>query len=861
MQNDRINRFDIAIECLLYALLAFMPLALGAVQAWSQQVVIGLSALMAACFLAKLVSDRRTPVTFTWIYLPLIVFCLIPAFQLIRLPVSVVETISPNTAAIRQNLLGILPDAERYLNSMTLSFYPWITASQLRLVVAIATLFVVVLNVFRTPQQIKRLLTAITVIGGAIAVIALFQVMTQADKIYWIIPIKSKLAEAGPFVNHSHYGQFINLSIGAALGLLFVRLHEAFTGRRFGVSVAIDFFESDTGKRIWLLVAMVVVSAASVFISLTRGGIVSMLIAAGFTTLLVTWRQSVRGRGWIMVLMALGAFICVLYIGFDAVYDRLATLRDIQSSQGDRVQILKDIALAWTKFPLFGTGLGTHEVVYPMFNRSTIAALAAHAENEYAQAAEELGLAGVLSLLVFGTIVWFHFAKCTRSAKSPIRSAAYGLGFGLLAILIHSLSDFGQHLPANASLSAVFCALLIALSHMDKTPVSRPNAARPFREKFILFAAGALAVIGGWNLLTGNQARIAESHWNKALAIESDLIDNDWQGEHYVYIDLIKSALAASNTQRGNVHYRHWLNVYRWRSMVRVIDPETNLPILPPQGLKILGQLIDEFYGAISLCPTFGPSYCVVGQLKQLHRDLSADVQATGVDADDDTGGNLIRKGFALAPCDPIVCLVAGLLDVSEVLASSAGGPDAADPNAVPFVADSPLLQAAENKLNRAVQLDGRLFRDVVDVYVTKIGRPDLAISLARDKVWHLSYVADTLTKSDQHGKLAEDVRAQIMVLLEEICLQPDPSAGALASLARIYVRQDNTLQAIEYYRKALVLDYGQVSWRMQLSRLLAREKEYDDAIHEARICLRLKPRYAPAIKLIQDLSIRPTDN
>ena len=76
MQNDRINRFDIAIECLLYALLAFMPLALGAVQAWSQQVVIGLSALMAACFFAKLVSDRRTPVTFTWIYLPLIVFCL-----------------------------------------------------------------------------------------------------------------------------------------------------------------------------------------------------------------------------------------------------------------------------------------------------------------------------------------------------------------------------------------------------------------------------------------------------------------------------------------------------------------------------------------------------------------------------------------------------------------------------------------------------------------------------------------------------------------------------------------------------------------------------------------------------------------
>ncbi|MBE0534676.1 MAG: O-antigen ligase family protein [Phycisphaerae bacterium] len=857
----RPKRFDTAIEYLLYALLAFMPLAFGAVHAWSQQVVILLSALMAACFLAKLLIVRAAAVTFSWALVPLILFCLIPVLQLAELPVSLVETLSPNTAAIKKDLLGMLPGGQRRLGTMTLSFYPWITASQFRLVVAVATIFVVVLNVFRTPEQIKRLLTAISVIGGTVTILALLQVMTQTDKIYWIVPIPHKLANSGPFVNHSHYGQFMNLSIGAALGLLFVKLHEAFTRRQFSIAVAADFFESRTGKRIWFLLAMIIIGAASVFVALTRGGIVSMLIAAGFTTLLVTSRQSIRGRGWIMVLMALAAFMCVLYIGFDAVYDRLATLGDLEDAQGGRLQILKDIALAWTKFPVFGTGLGTHEVVYPMFNRSTIAALAAHAENEYAQTAEELGLAGILPLLVFGAFVWFDFAKCIRTAQVPIRSAAYGLGFGLLAILIHSFSDFGQHLPANAALSAVFCALLIALSRMDAASAGPARAAKPLSRRVILWTTGVLAAVGCFNVLQSNEARIAESHWNKARAVESDLAARQWQAQadYREFVSLIRNALSAADSQPGSVHYRHWLNVYRWRSMTTVPNPESGLPTLPPESLKTLDRIIDEFYGAIPLAPTFGPTWCVVGQLTRLRHDLVARTQAAD-QGPDHLGAALIRKGLSLAPCDPTVCLVAGLLDIEEALASA--GPDPADPNATPFLRDSPQLQAAESRLSRAVELDSRLFRDVVDVYVRQIGRPDLAIKLAAAEVWRLSYVANVLAEQDKESELAQNVRIQITTLLENICADPQTvSPSALASLAGIYTRQDRTPDAIEHYRKALVLDYGQVAWRMQLARLLASEKQYDQAIHEARICLRLKPGYAPATKLIQDLSVKPAEN
>ena len=63
---------------------------------------------------------------------------------------------------------------------------------------------------------------------------------------------------------------------------------------------------------------------------------------------------------------------------------------------------------------------------------------------------------------------------------------------------------------------------------------------------------------------------------------------------------------------------------------------------------------------------------------------------------------------------------------------------------------------------------------------------------------------------------------------------------------------------AIEHYRLALALDYGQVNWRFSLARLLADSGSITEAIHQARICLRLRPGFRAAERLIEDLSVHP---
>lgn len=822
--NGPWGRFDKTIERLLIALMMFMPISFGAVEAWSEAIVVTIAAAISICFLLKLLYERDVRPVWSWSYLPVILFILVVILQLIPLKTSLVDSLSPGTAAVKTELLSDLPGTDAALESMTFSFYPNATRHDLRLVLAIVTVFIIVLNVYRRPDQIKRLLTIIAVIGGAMALLALAQDLVGNGRIYWIVPTLDR-AHSGTFICHSHYGQFMNLSIGSILGLILVKVHEDTYGRTMTLSAIYDYIVSREARMLWILAGIVVVGVSTIFLSLTRGGMVSMLVAASFTTLIICSRRSMKGSGWIILLAALGAFVCVLYLGFDAVYDRLATMQETEAYKG-RWQIVKDIGIAWTRFPLLGTGLGTHEVVYPMFDRSSIPALATHAENEYAQITEETGLAGLVVLIVFGLIVWFNYFRSIKRIDRSIQLASYGLGFGLLAIMIHSLSDFGQHLPANAMLSIISCALLIVLGRMGRgrRHIAFSRITRNYRGSVVLRTIALVCAVGvwGWVLPDAYHACIAEVHWKEALAVDLEIREKGPQATNEDYIRLISNVAASSDHEPDNIKYRHWLNYYRWRSISRITDPNTGGVVIPEQMMVFVHRIVDELHKARAICPTFGATYCVVGQLERFVLN-------------DPNGADRIRKGYQLAPCDPMACFIAGLQDVEE--------------------GD---IEASFTKLKKAVRLDRGLFYDVASLYVDRLDRPDLAIMIADRDIGRLDQVADILTHNDRYQSLAEETRTKVINILKAECEKSDASTGVLISLAKIYRGQENKEKAIELYCRALAQDYGQVQWRFELAILLSETGRIREAMQEAKTCLGLHPGFTAAKKLIEDLSILP---
>jgi hypothetical protein len=184
----------------------------------------------------------------------------------------------------------------------------------------------------------------------------------------------------------------------------------------------------------------------------------------------------------------------------------------------------------------------------------------------------------------------------------------------------------------------------------DRTENSRGAPARRW-----LAVGCLLGCVGawGWAVTAAHAAARAEQCWQEAQRLEEKIGQNNWAVANADCARLIALTREAVRRQPRNVRYRYWLNVRRWRSVSRVVDPRTGKAILGPVALRAARQIAADVERAAALCPTFGPTYSLAGQLKTFVLGAPE-------------GAALIRQGRALAPCDPAACLAGGVLEARE---------------------------------------------------------------------------------------------------------------------------------------------------------------------------------------------------
>jgi hypothetical protein len=375
-------------------------------------------------------------------------------------------------------------------------------------------------------------------------------------------------------------------------------------------------------------------------------------------------------------------------MGFEQVYRRMVSITE-SNAANLRGQMLRDLRQAWKQFPIFGTGLGTHGVIFPMFDHSEVAAVATHAENEYAQTMTETGAIGLLLAIAFIVMIWMKYAETIRDRFSSVGVVSIGMGYGFAAILIHSASDFGQHIPADAALTATTCGLLVSLARQrrlrDHTrPPEEFHGNIPIR----VIATTVFLAACGLALFQASRAWAAEREWNLALQIEDNLRRRDWRGDNATYANLIVHAQNAAQRAPRNIDYAYWLAFYRWKWISLQPDFATD-----SQYLDYARQIVDEFNRIRLQCPTFGLPASMAGQIQTyvLH---------------DPKGPDRIRLGSELNHNDATACFADGKLAASE------GDWDRA-------------LQ----RFRHYARITGSN-REVVDLYIEEFHRPDQAQKL-----------------------------------------------------------------------------------------------------------------------------------
>jgi O-antigen ligase/tetratricopeptide (TPR) repeat protein len=805
------SRWDVFFEVTLGALLAFMPFALGAVEAWSELVVTAAAAVLAMGLAVRAVLDRTFRPGWTWAYVPLALFLLLGMLQLVPLPPSVAEALSPPTSTLRKELLGA--DAT-ISNSTPISLYTLATAHGLRMVLIGVTVFITVASVFSTPVQIKRLLWWVLAVGCAQAILALVQIFTFADQIHWSIETPTGRVTSGSFFNYSNFSQFMNLSIGAGVALLLVRLLEERRG-----AVSLTALQTHGG----LMVALVV-CAVSVFTSMSRMGAISLLAAAAVIGTALFLRGTLSRRGWMLAMAPIGTLAVVLAFAFDAVYERIASLQH-ETGFADRWELTKGVLRAWREFPVWGSGLGTHEFAFPMFDPTAAPIIAEHADNDYAQLLEETGVVGAALVGVFLLTILGLLIKLCRRGRTPLSAAAFGLAFGMLAVALHSATDFGQHLPAVFCLSAVTCGLIVQLARWErasageKSPLDRPMLRRAAggAAAVIVALVGAWALRGAWNAYRGEAWRGAALAFDQRAQQSVEAGASDEQVDED-YADLLAASEEAVKSESGNVVYGYWLNMYRWQSAIRDAETSTGERVLPAEALPAVAEIADSLTAVRRLCPTYGPPYALEGQLR-----LTA--------LQEERGRELIRTGVRLAPYDPPACMTAGEIAAKEGRA-----------------------EEAEALLNRAVKLQPGYFPEAAALLMVQLDRPDLAETMAGDDYARLSELAAISGTTANYSMLKEKYRDAAETALRKQAAAADATPPELAAHAAIEARDGRHDAAIALYRRALGADYKQVQWRMALARSLVAKGRPEEALHEAQICLRLRPEYFEAKQLIDEL-------
>ncbi len=232
-----------------------------------------------------------------------------------------------------------------------------------------------------------------------------------------------------------------------------------------------------------LVLFAVVVMAVSVLFSLSRGGILTLILSLLNIAYLVALRQvllkrkpsDISRRRNLLVPVLTACWLILLFaawLGVEPVVEEMLTLRDV--SREIKIQVWRDTLGIIQDYPVVGTGMGTFQYIYPAYQSFPADVTFTHTENDYLQLLSEGGavgfalMAGIIALVGAAMMRGMIRPPLSTNSRRPDNSTiVLGCFAALLSMLVHSFFDFNLHIPANALLFTAVLAMGWGLSTLN----------------------------------------------------------------------------------------------------------------------------------------------------------------------------------------------------------------------------------------------------------------------------------------------------------------------------------------------------------------------------------------------------------
>ncbi len=321
-----------------------------------------------------------------------------------------------------------------------ITVYPFQTRIELLKYTALLALFFLCSQSYRKLEHWHGFVWFLLILGFAVSVFAILQHFTFNGKLYWVREIQFGGIPFGPYVNRNHFAGLVELLIPPGLAILILR--------------------AERRDQLPLVALFTLFPIGALFLSASRGGIISFLGEIGLLAFLILFRRregrELAAAGLVVVL----AIAFVSWLGIGRALERFASYKTLEVSEGRRIEMLQGTWRIFLDHPIAGTGLGTLQKVFPLYETIYDGLIVNHSHNDYAEVLAETGVIGGLCGLAFLVLLAWTGWKNTVAEKE-LMNLAYHAGalVACFGLLIHATVDFNFHIPSNALVFLLQAAL------------------------------------------------------------------------------------------------------------------------------------------------------------------------------------------------------------------------------------------------------------------------------------------------------------------------------------------------------------------------------------------------------------------
>lgn len=284
----------------------------------------------------------------------------------------------------------------------------------------------------------------------------------------------------GTYANRNHLAGLLEMALPIALGLLAARMGRGrreshYAGRNWRRRVGQFFMNLPRPNQAMLFAALFVLLLLGLIFTRSRSGIAMGMIGILLSAFLHGRHIGGVRSGSLAILFGAVGLALAAMAGLAPVLDRFSVEDALADSRWPIYA--SSLTASWAFFP-FGSGLGTFPEVYWRFQPDSIADFVNHVHNDYIEFLFEGGLPALVVMVMFLAIFALRWRTVLGHAQwNALNFMQVGAGIGLVLMVLHSLTDFNLHIPANA----IYFALLAAVFFHRGAQVS--SAAKPVRQE------------------------------------------------------------------------------------------------------------------------------------------------------------------------------------------------------------------------------------------------------------------------------------------------------------------------------------------------------------------------------------------